>query len=315
MEHLFSHTVYHEEENTPEGTNIGDSLKRINADGLELLTGFFSPSPHYKRMVGGVHLPYSTDWHSVWSGTFVPDPNEDVKFIHFGHDRKEMVSNVTDAIGFASELEPKYGVFHAGSVRLSEVLALKRTDKDEDVLRSLTEMMNAVVKNFPKGEPPFTILFENLWWPGLTMKDDKGFRILKNDLEFDNWGLCLDTGHLMNALGSCRDESESVKALIDIFKRYPKEMKDRIKTVHLQLSTSADYTDNYVPPDDKVPEAERWKFLYSHVSKIDQHRPFTSPACVELINILRPDQVTHELPSGTWEGRLEIFRGQRSFFQ
>ena len=313
--HLFSHTVYHEEEGLPPGTDIGDSLKRVNACGLELLTGFFSPPSCYKGMIGGVHLPYSTDWHSVWSGSFTPDPSEDVKFIHFGHDRQEMVSKVTEAIRFASELKPKYGVFHAGSVRLSEVLALKRTDKDEDVLNSLTEMMNDVVKNFPKGEPPFTILFENLWWPGLTLKDDKGFRILKKDLDFDNWGLCLDTGHLMNALGNCRNESDSIKALIGIFKGYPEEMKNRIKTVHLQLSTSADYTDNYVPSEDKASEAERWKLLYSHVSKIDQHRPFTDPACVELIDILKPDQITHELPSDTWEGRLEVFKRQRSFFQ
>ena len=313
--HLFSHTVYHEEENLPEGTNIGDSLKKVNADGLELLTGFFSPPSCYKGMIGGVHLPYSTDWHSVWSGSFVPDPKEDVKFIHFGHDRQEIVSNVTEAIRFANELNPKYGVFHAGSVRLSEVLALKRTDKDEDVLNSLAEMMNSVVKNFPNGEPPFKILFENLWWPGLTVKDDKGYRILKKDLEFDNWGLCLDTGHLMNALGNCRNESDSIKALIKIFKRYPEEMKDRIKTVHLQLSTSADYTDNYVPADNTGEETERWKMLYSHVSKIDQHRPFTGPECIELIDILRPDNITHELPADTWEGRLDVFKGQRSFFQ
>ena len=38
-----------------------------------------------------------------------------------------------------------------------------------------------------------------------------------------------------------------------------------------------------------------------HIGKIDQHCPFSTGGCRELVEILNPDYVTHELNSSFWE--------------
>ena len=50
---------------------------------------------------------------------------------------------------------------------------------------------------------------------------------------------------------------------------------------------------------------------FGHISRIDQHMPFSDPRCNRLLEILRPEYVTHEMP-GSKAGMLEDFRQQRS---
>ena len=50
---------------------------------------------------------------------------------------------------------------------------------------------------------------------------------------------------------------------------------------------------------------------YPHIMRIDQHMPFSDPRCAELLDVLEPDFVTHELP-GLKTGVAEDFIQQRS---
>jgi len=317
MKHLFSHSVYRDFENAPETKDVVSSLNKIGADGIELLTAYFDIDQDFKAISPGVHLPYATDLYSAWVG--VNDPtwmtDDESRFIHYGKDRDSVVKNVRSVIAYASKISPQYGVFHAGSVHLDDVFSKTCRHKDENVLKGLAEMMNIVVSEFKGNEPPFTILFENLWWSGLKLLDDKEFRLLEDNLEFDNWGFCLDTGHMMNALGTCYEENEAISQLLNVFERYSDELIDRVKTMHLQLSTSAEYTSAPYPKIDmSLPQKERMTKAYGHVSKIDQHRQFTSKRCTELVNYISPDFVTHELSALEWDKRLSFFASQRSFF-
>jgi len=317
MKHLFSHSIYRDFENAPETSDVISALKGIKADGIELLTGYFDINPDFKAISPGVHLPYATDLYSAWSGisdsSWMTD--DESRFIHYGKDRESIVRNVRSVIGYASRISPEYGVFHAGSVHLDDVFLKTCRHKDADVLKGLAEMMNTVVSEFKENEPPFTILFENLWWSGLKLMDDKEFRLLEDRLEFNNWGFCLDTGHMMNALGTCYEENEAISQLMNVFEGYSDELIDRVKTMHLQLSTSAEYTTSEYPEIDMMlPPKERMTKAYGHVSKIDQHRQFTSKRCTELVDYISPDYVTHELSALEWDKRLSYFASQRSFF-
>ena len=322
MEHLYSISAY--DFDTDEYGGISEALSgigRSGADGIELLTGYFEPDAAFDGITKGVHLPYATDWYSPWTGDtgYIDRVSpENIRYRSYGRSKEEMIDTVRSAVLYASSLSPAYGVFHASNTRMEEVMSFSHRDSDEDVLMAVTELLNGVARTFPGGEPPFRILLENLWWPGLTLMDDSGYRSLERELEFGNWGICLDTGHLMNRLGHCREEGESIRDVLRIVRSYPRAMKERIGTIHLHMSLSADYRErcmkectNFEMTDDD----EAMDKAYKHVCSIDQHRPFTDRMCTDIVNILGPDHVTHEIYSPDPQGRLSGFAMQRSLFR
>jgi len=296
----------------------GHGLKDIRCDGLELFTLFERIPDIYKGMSVSVHLPYAVDWYSGWTGK--ADPNEfdkdNVKFVMFGRDREEAVENIRAMISFATEIRPAYGVIHASTTNLDEAMLRKQTDNSKDVLEAFCEMMNRAVSGFKGNEPPFKLVFENLWWPGLKLKDKWEYEYMDSHLEFDNWGFCLDTGHMMNTLDDAYDERRCIDRLLKIFEKYPDEMKDRIKNMHLHVSTSAEFRNTFKeearPPGETMLEAVTR--IYPHVSKVDQHRPFSNRDCKLLVEAISPDFVTHEMSGPTTEHVIRDFVQQRAHF-
>ena len=315
MKHLFSYSVMQPVEDLPGG---GSGLKDLGSDGVELFTLFEKVPDIYKGISPSVHLPYAVDWYSGWAGTADTDEfdEDNVKYVLFGRDRDEIVDNIRKAITFASEIDPAYGVFHAGSADLNGVMLRRQPDNSRDVLEVFCEMMNTVVSGFRNNEPPFKLAFENLWWPGLKLLDPWEYRLMESRLEFDNWGFCLDTGHMMNTLPDAYDEDVCIDRLLKIFEGYPDDMKERIGTVHLHVSTSAAYRNEFEemarPPGETA--METLARVYPHISKIDQHRPFSSGRCKLLVNALSPDFVTHEMVGPTTLHVLKNFVQQRAFF-
>ena len=311
MKHLLSYTVY--DDRSVLGPDPAATLASIGADGVELLTSYSEPDPWYGGIAEAVHLPYATDWLAAWEGRPYDMDPESSRFYMFGRDRDEVVGSISEAIRCAGTLEPAYGVFHAGNGDITELISRGSRLDDGRVLDSFAEMVNAAVSGFPGGEPPFRILFENLWWPGLRLLDDRGFRRLESRIEFDDWGICLDTGHMMNCLPGICTEQDGIDALADVFSRYSQDLRDRVMTVHLHWSASYPYRSTY---EEKVPGEDLTGFIteaFGHISRIDQHMPFDDPRCLELIDILGPEYVTHEMP-GSKDGMLEDFVCQRSLF-
>lgn len=311
MRHLLSVTVY------DDGSQLGEdpraTLDSIGADGVELLTSYSEPDPRYRGIAESVHLPYATDWLAAWEGRPYDMDDDSSRFYMFGRDRREVVDNITQAIRCASVLDPAYGVFHAGNGRIPELISRTKSLDDGRVIDEYAEMVNTVVSGFPGGEPPFRILFENLWWPGLRLLSDSDFRRLESRIEFEDWGICLDTGHMMNCLPDINTEEDGIEALLKVFSGYSDDLTDRIMTVHFHWSASYPYRSTY---EERVPGDDLMAFIssaFGHISNIDQHMPFSDPACLELIDILRPEYVTHEMP-GSKNGMLEDFRQQRSLF-
>ncbi len=315
MKHLFNYSVLQPVEDLP---GNGGGLKDIGCDGIELFTLFEKVPDIYKGISPSVHLPYAVDWYSVWTGKadLSGFDEDNVKYILFGRDRDEIVKNLRDAIGFAAEVKPAYGVLHAGAASLDELTLREQTYDSRDVLGAFCEMMNRVASGFKGGEPPFKLAFENLWWPGLKMPDPCEYEFIEAHIEFDNWGFCLDTGHMMNTLPDATDENTCAERLLEIFERYSDDMKDRIGTMHLHVSTSAGYRSTFEsvrrPPGETV--AETITRAYDHGSKIDQHRPFFGNGCRALVEEISPDFVTHETMGADIKHALRNFVQQRAHF-
>ncbi len=309
MRHLLSFTVY--DDRSILGDDPRATLDSIGADGLELLTSYSRPDPWYMRFAESVHLPYATDWLAVWEVRPYDMDEESSKFYMFGRSRDEVVANISKAIRCASMLDPAYGVFHATNGDIRDLFMRHPRRNSEEVLAAFSEMVNEVVSRFPGGEPPFRIMFENLWWSGLRLLDASDFHYLERHVEFEDWGLCIDTGHMMNCLPDIDTQQDGIAALERIFESYPSDLIDRVGTVHFHWSASYPYRSTF---KEKEPDDDLAAFItdaFDHIGMIDQHMPFSDPGCGRLLDILQPDYVTHEMP-GSKVGMLEDFREQRS---
>ena len=312
MRHLLSHSVY--QDLSLFGDHPSAKLSSIGCDGIELLTGFGPVDPIYRGITRTVHLPYSTDWMAAWNGEPYDMDEETSRYVMYGRSRDEIVSNLVSAIGYASELEPWHGVLHVTNISLDEICRRSYTGDPGKVIDTFCEMINTVIGGMPGGEPPFKLAFENLWWPGLRLLDMSDYRRLERGIEFENWGICLDTGHMMNCLPGIDTESKGIEAVIRVIEGYTDDLIDRIGAVHFHWSASWEYRSSF---EERLLEGDPTEFYfgaYPHVSRIDQHMPFSDPGCNDILDILRPDTVIHEMP-GSDVGVLEDFTRQRSLIR
>ena len=110
-------------------------------------------------------------------------------------------------------------------------------------------------------------------------------------LNFNNVGLMLDTGHLMNTNPDLQTEKEGVAYICKILKDLG-ELRNYVKGVHLSCSLSGDYQ-RKVPT--LVPTLKNDARLLNHVCNIDQHRTFREPWIAEIFDLIEPEYVVHEL--------------------
>lgn len=312
IKHLINDSVY-----APLGKEV---YPLPDCDGVELLTGYTPIQEHYLNGAVSVHLPYCTDWYGIWTGNLqVPEdiPDDTARYLFYGRDRASIIDSLHLAIDIASSSNPAYGILHAGSASINELLSKTYSLSDDTVLKEFAEIINTAVSRFPNGEPPFRLLFENQWWPGLRMTDGRNYRTLCDNIEFENWGLCLDTGHLLVTTKKSFDEDRSIELLETIFDTYPKDMIDSIMTIHLHFNDSGNYFENYNEPalPDDVGLMDLISMGYAHVCSMDQHRPFTSGRVHEITDILCPEYVTHEMGTPVLEDKRQNYLGQRSLFR
>jgi len=317
MKHLHSWSVFEDFADFPGSGSLRQRLDAEGIDGFELFT-LIEPVPPVYRVpeVVSVHLPYAIDWRCAWEGRLYEGMPDNVDYYSFGKSPSEQIDIIHRMIDYASVLNPAYGVLHAGNSDSRQILNKVHRSDDLAVIGEFCELANAAMATFPGGEPPFTIAFENLWWEGFKLRSPAEWELMERKLEFDNWSFVLDTGHLMNTCAGAYDERSAADEVLDIVSRFPESMKDRIRTVHLQLSTTASYREKLT--DDCRHDGEPWEEFvrrcYVRANEIDEHRPYSTQAACEIIDALQPEFVTHELMGKHSGDRYGDLWQQRSLF-
>jgi hypothetical protein len=312
MKHLFSYSVYQ----TPEDlcADIPSTFGDIRCDGFEILTSHEPADPCQFPNVVSAHLPYAADWISAWEGRPYEMGDMEAMYWMYGRSREEVVDTVKNMIRCAEPLKPAHGVIHACNIDLPDLKHRTYSRDPKDALSKFCEMMNCVVSGFPGNEPPYKLAFENLWWPGLRLQDDSDYRLMERKLEFENWGILLDTGHLMNTLPDIRTQQDGIEALLRIFDGYSQDLVDSIGAMHFHYSASWDYRSTFEEEDyDGGPACDFINDTFHHVTVLDQHLPFSDPGCRELVDRIQPELLIHELPGHGHDPLLD-FRQQRSLF-
>jgi len=280
--------------------------------GLELLIGFEPPPDGIPAgLVQAVHLPFWITWLDVWQARpgaveryFADVDRRYLDYYCGGATPAEMVAASRRVWQYAARLQPNYAVFHVSHVEPEHSFSRPFPYSNLDIINASADLLNAVAATFEGGEPPVRLFLENLWWPGLTFTSNAAAEHLAARLKFSNWAFVLDTGHLMNTNPNLDDEDAAIDFVLATLGNLSPAVRQRIEGMHFNLSTSGAYQREYLkngPPAgyDHWPTSQKIEYGWLHAYNIDQHRPFTSPRCREIVAALQPQFLTHEFLSAS----------------
>lgn len=277
---------------------VEEFLNNHNIDAIELLAPLgYREDLISKHNIKGVHLKHYPMWLDFWQGNkkgLLEDFNsvEDIINFYGGNDKKAIINHYREEIKIAEELNAEYVVFHVSNVKLKHCYNYEFAYSDKQVIDVTIELVNEIFRDF---DTSITILFENLWWPGLRMVDKELAKYFIEQIEYENKGFMLDTGHLLNTNLDIDNEEDGIDYLIKVVNNLG-ELKDYIKGVHLSKSISAEYVRNEILKFRKVELSfeEMNQNVFLHIFNIDQHKPFTNKKIKELIGIISPKYLVYE---------------------
>ena len=142
-------------------------------------------------------------------------------------------------------------------------------------------------------------------------------RVMERELAFDDWGLCIDTGHMLVSAGGAGGEAEALSKLNACVDRYPQAMVDRVVSMHLHTGAggSARHAESMTREQAMaLPEEERVNRAFSYLGHVDPHHPFTSGEVTHLVERLSPDCIVHEMSALRIEDHIRDHICQRSLF-
>lgn len=318
MRELVSFPVYMEALNEyADMAALSQSVRSLGCDGVEAIWG---GDETWKLLPSGLargyHLVFFPDWLDFWHGdekALLQKFGNREAYVSFygGDDRETLLQQYRDDLARAEALHVNYAVYHVSDVSVEEGYTYRWLHSDEDVIDAAAALINEAVG---KREPPFPILVENQWWPGFTFSNPKLTERLLSALHFENKGILLDTGHLMNtnaALRTQREGADYIKKMLDEHGSLSKY----VKAVHLHQSLSGEYVlanTGFLPEHLAADYLTRFGDSYSHILKIDQHMPWTDPSVREVVARIDPEFLTHELSSRTRKAREDAVFVQRA---
>jgi sugar phosphate isomerase/epimerase len=263
---------------------------------------------HEEKFIQGVHLNFWPSWLDFWRGDLKSveeqlGSREAIVQCYGGLTRKDWLEIYRENIVNARQTNAKYFVFHVSHTRTSEVFDWEFRANSEDVIDATIQLVNELAPEIPEDT---MLLFENLWWPGLTLLDKRLVAKLINNVNHNNVGIMLDTGHLMNTNQQLKSQEEAVDYVINIVENLG-EYRKLIKGVHLHYSLSGEYVLNRIKKAicTKPTSGE----IMEHILKIDQHLPFTTPKVKRIIEYIQPEFLVHEFMQSTredWQNKLNM---------
>lgn len=293
---------------------LDEFLARHHLDGLELfLYGARDEGLFPASLIHGVHLRFWPTWVSFWrqdAAKMARDYGGDADVIKVFGSRsvEDWVEVWRENIRSAVAAGAKYLVLHVSEAPMSELSARPFTTiTDEEVIDATLELVAVLAKEIPAD---CRLLFENLWWPGLTFRRPDLAERLVTRSKHQNCGFMLDTGHLMCTNLSLTSEAEGADFVVAVYEALG-SLKEKVYGLHLHQSLSG----FYVRAMREAHRGERWPTeigeLMDYVARVDGHRPFSTAAVRRIVDAVRPDYLVHEfLPASfpEWEEKVHTQR-------
>ena len=298
---------------------INEFINRNELNGLELmiLKGYdINNIP--KDTVVGMHLGYWSMWLDFWRGNKDKlmdqfESEENIVSFYGGRDKSVLIDHYKYEIETAKKLGVKYAVFHVTHAEILHTYNFEFTYSDWEVLEAAAELVN---ESFGSHDEGFTLLFENLWCPGLTLTNPDLVKKFFDKINYPNKGIMLDIGHLMITNPNIKNEEEACKYILEVVNNLG-DYKKYIKGIHLNKSLSGEYLKEDHSEKMKVLQSKKdfWdKLQYSgmHIKNIDLHVPFDSPFIKDVINEIDPDYLVFEVIGKNLEELEDMLEVQRN---
>lgn len=223
-------------------------------------------------MVTGVHLYCPPDWIDM--------------------DLSLLCASYRKNLAFARRMQAEYVVFHASQVSMEEAVTGRFVHTDEEVARACCDLINRLMDDT---DDTFLFLLENQWYPGLTFLRPEIAGMLLDGIHYPHTGFMLDTGHLMNTEPSLRTSEDAVAYIHHVLDGCEAYLP-RIRGIHLNQSLSGAYVQDFLqkPPFPRTDENAWACYVYEHIFRTDQHRPFVDPGVRALTERIAPDYITYE---------------------
>lgn len=283
-------------------------LLQHNLDGLEMM--FCSPwdsKLHRPEWLHGCHLRFWPWWLDFWRGDQPAlikqfGSKEEIAGCYGGLTREAWLAIYRDNIKTAKAAGVKYLVFHVSQARPAELFNWQFSATSQEVIEAVIEVVNALAPDIPED---MALLFENLWWPGLTLTDKDLTAMLLANVTHQNVGIMLDTGHLMNTNPDLTTECEAADYIIKTLENLG-SFRQYVRGIHLHKSLSGKYLRSSQACTQCNTEYSMQE-LMEHVLRIDEHKPFTTSAVRTIVDYVQPDFLVHEFiyeSMTDWEQKL-----------
>lgn len=300
-------------------SDLRREIELLGCDGLEGVWGGGElPWEIPREWMVGYHLTFFPDWLDFYREDSAAlslkfGSVEAANRFYGGPGRETLLELYRADLERAVMFKPRYVVFHVSDISIEEGYTYHWLHSDEEVIDASAEVINTLLDG---RDWPFEFLVENQWWPGFTFTDPVRTARLLDQIHYEKKGIMLDTGHLMNTCPELRTQAEGAEYIRTMLKRHG-SLAEWVHGVHLHQSLSGAYVKEhtgFLPPGLPEDYVERFCVNYSHILQIDQHRPWSDPSIVPVLEQIAPRYLTHELEAAKRSRRAEVVRKQRTLF-
>lgn len=287
--------------------NVELFLNKHQLDGVELIRyqdEYLDSLP--ENIIKGYHLRYFPTWLEFYRNEheklFQMFGNLESIKNHYGGSHPDiLIETFEKDYERARNFNAEYMVYHVSHVTPEHSFTRNFTYTDNEVLDATIDLVNQAFK-IPSD---VTLLFENLWWPGLTFLDeDKALRFL-DQIDYENKGFMLDLSHFMITNPKLRTASDAADYILEHIDKWG-ELKKWIKGFHVNLSLPGEYlTQNHDAKYASIQEIEdpfeQYINLIGHIKEIDWHIPFDDLKVKTMIDKIEPEYVVYEVLTQTFD--------------
>lgn len=277
-------------------------IHKNGMDGIELgLTLDYDLMRIPKELIQGVHLSFYPMWLDFWKGDqdklkqLFKNQSAWESYYH-AKTPKELVQNYTLQYKRAKALDAKYMVFHVSHVLPEDTFTFQYSGyTDKDVMEATIELVNRAFKAESDGP---LLLFENLWWPGLTYKDPELTEWFIEQIHYPNKGFVVDISHLILTCPTIGTEKEAYYFIEKTINALG-DTKNWIKVVHMNKTLPKHYMNrdhSYLLKQYQLAEDEAKKtaILKKHIKTLDGHIPFDHPMAGQILKLMNPLYCVYE---------------------
>lgn len=277
-------------------------LRRHEIDGIELfLHGRYEVAPSLRGLVEGVHLSYYPTWLDFYLGRqgYKEDfpSHQDLVWAYGGDNPQVLIDNYKKEYALSKALDANYMVFHVGHVKIKDVFETKFAYSNSQVLEATALLVNEIFQD----QSPVTLLFENLWWPGLTLTDKRALDDFMDKIKYENKGIMLDLSHLLLTKPGLKTYEEGLAYILEILEGLG-DSKGYIQGIHINYTECHDYLMSLAYETNK-----KDKRVYDHVLALDRHLVYDHDSLRTIISAVDPKYKVIEAKGSdqeSWENNV-----------